>query len=111
MEDRNQRVKRISGQSGHRTSFRRMFKNGSTFAHRVSLHFSSYENSRPLNLDEVYGTMVRAAYLPNLVETQKAFQKSKQTLMKSNDYEFVNSTPVARSPGANEIDNVSLVSS
>jgi hypothetical protein len=27
--------------------------------------------------------MVRAAYLPNLVETQKAFQKSKQILMNS----------------------------
>jgi hypothetical protein len=29
--------------------------------------------------------MLRAAYLPNLVETQKAFQKSKQILMNSNE--------------------------
>ena len=53
VEDRNQRLELVSGQSGHRTSFRRIFNNGSTFAHRVSLHFSSYENSIPLNLDEV----------------------------------------------------------
>jgi hypothetical protein len=54
VEDRNQRMKLIRGHSGHRTSFRRIFDNGSILAHRVSLYFSSYENSMPLNLDEVY---------------------------------------------------------
>jgi hypothetical protein len=50
VEDRNQRVELISGQSSHRTSFRRVFDDGSILTHGVSLYFGSYENSIPLNL-------------------------------------------------------------
>ncbi len=49
--------------------------------------YRDYSRRYPLQLFRIsgygHGTMVRAAYLPSLAETQKAFQKSKQILMKS----------------------------